>query len=93
MAMTDFQYYGDFLKEVQQAGLKVVKSEDVSWCIIPSLHKLETFGKLMLIFWPIVKVLEVFYGKSFSYNAIAGLLLPNSIEMGFGSYYITTMKK
>lgn len=93
MAVTDFEYYGDFLKCVNQSGLKLVESEDVSWYIMPSLRKLEVICGLLITFWPILRLLERIYGRVFSYNVIAGLLLPNSIEMGFGSYYITTLKK
>lgn len=93
MAINEFEQYENFKRKAMTVGFTIDFEEDVSTFIVPNLKKFEKLTKFFFNHRTLAKIIIKIFPKEFVYNAIAGYLLPNMIELELGCYLITILKK
>ncbi len=93
MVVNKFKGINDFNKTISQTKFKLIKQEDLSKAILPSLRR---FEKLALLFYKnkiLTKTIKLVLPDNLTKNSIAGLLMPTLIERGIGCYYLHVLQK
>ncbi|MBI2356440.1 class I SAM-dependent methyltransferase [Candidatus Dojkabacteria bacterium] len=93
MAVEKFEEYEDFNKTIKSSGLSILKEEDVSVFVLPTMKRFEKLAKAFFKIPPLAKLISKILPEEFTYNAISGYLMPALIEEGIASYVITILKK
>lgn len=93
MAVSEFENYDDFKQKIKQSNFNIDYEEDVSSYIVPTLKKFEKLANIFFDHPRLAKIIAKIFPKEFVYNAVAGYLLPNMINLGIGCYYITILRK
>lgn len=93
MAIPEFEKFEKVLAIAEKVGLVTESNEDVSVHILPTLRRFEKLAAFFFSSKFISKAFSLFFSKEVTYNAISGYLMPNLIEEGLASYYITVLRK
>ena len=92
MAVEEFTDYPSLLEIAKQHGFRVESSVEVSSFILPSLRRFERLARRYLKRPRTAKSISKLLPKELTYNAISGLLMPDLIEQGLASYWITVLR-
>lgn len=94
MAVPEFEELNIFEKIINSSKFKVIKKEDLSIQIIPSLERLEKYSNYFFRF-PIIiqKIIIKIFPKLFIYNTVSGYLMKDAIENKLAKYFLYILKK
>lgn len=94
MMVPSFDYYKDFKKVLLRSGFKIIKEENVSELIVPTLKRFETQAKFYFnIPFFLIKLINKIVPAIVVNNLIAGYLLLTLIKLGVAKYMITVISK
>jgi len=93
MAVTEFELYRKVTRAAQDEGFSIEYEEDVSIFVLPTMRRFERLANIFFKSSFVAKVLTLLLPKEFTYNAIAGYLMPTLIKDGIACYMITVLKK
>ncbi len=93
MAVDSFEYIEAFNKTIQESGLKLIKKNDYSQQIMPTLKRFERQALIFFSHKIVTKTIKVFLPSNLVKNSIAGLLMPILIEKGVACYYLHVLQK
>lgn len=94
MAVPSFDYYQDFKNKLLKSGFKVLKEQDVSSQVVPTLKKFEALAKLYFKVPPfLLKIINRFFSPVFTGNIISGYLLATLEKLQISKYMISVVSK
>jgi len=93
MAVEYFETYESFRKTVIKSEYNFTFEEDVSEFILPTAYRFETTASFFTSLPLLTNILVKIFSPKFTWNAIAGLLMPELIKRNLACYYITVLKK
>jgi ubiquinone/menaquinone biosynthesis C-methylase UbiE len=93
MVDTSDLYYGNFKDELVQEKLTIEKEEDLSQYVLPSMKRLESGSTKFLKHTFSAKLITKLFSSTVTANAVAGVLMPITTEMGIHQYWLTVAKK
>lgn len=93
MALSEFESYRSFIDKVKTAGLEIVREENLSEAVLPTMYRFEKLAAKFFKHKFLTRILKIILPKEFLYNAIAGYLLPTVMKAGIACYMLTVIKK
>lgn len=93
MSVPAFENYNKFIDLLNKNMFKVVFEEDDSFEILPTLRRFEKDARILLSLPNFLsKIILKVFPSEFTYNAIAGYLMPDLIESKIASYMVVVAK-
>ncbi len=93
MAVNNFGTHEELIEDSKINGFKLVKEENVSKMIMPTLKRFEKLAEKFFNHPNGAKLIIKKFPKEFTYNAISGFLMTDLIRSGVAEYWITVFKK
>lgn len=93
MVRTAGHHYEDFRSHVEEEGMTVVKEEDLSDYVLPSMKRLESRAAKYFKHPRIAKLFNTIIPEEVTANAVAAYLMPMTVELGLHRYWMTVAKK
>lgn len=93
MMVDAFEEYEIVKEKVINQGFELVKENDYSKNILPTLYRFEKLASIAFSLKSLSKLLVKVLPSNFTNNAISGYLMPNLIETGIAKYYLTVFRK
>lgn len=94
MAVPSFTQFEDFRKEAMESGFNVIKEEDLSKYVLPSLARVEKYANWFFNFplW-LQKFFVKIFPPEFSYNSLSGYFMKDSVLSGLYKYMVFVLRK
>ncbi len=92
MAVAEFLEYQNFKNLSTKNGLHVIKEEDLSKFVIPTMQRFERMAERFFKRPRIGKFASRLLPQEFTYNAVSGMLMPILFRKGVFEYWVTTFK-
>ena len=92
MALPELETYVDFKNKIE-AYFDVVKEEDVSTLVIPTMRRFERLARVFFKFPTLARLLNLVLPSEFTNNAAVGYLWPATMEKGLYCYMLTVLQK
>jgi hypothetical protein len=92
MALNKFEEYDLFKKEASNF-FSLDAEENVSEYVLPTMNRFEWVARKFFKLPFLSKLFCKFFAEEFTYNAIAGYLMPLLVKKGLFSYRISIFKK
>lgn len=94
MTVANFDNYKEFRELLNRNDFEIIFEEDDSLEIMPSLNRFEKDANILLSLPQfIAKLIIKFFPSEFTFNAIAGYLMPELIESGVARYMVIVSRK
>ncbi len=93
MAVDVFESYNRVRQYAKKERFRVVDEKNFSQLILPTLHKFERESRIFLASAFIARALVRVFPKEFTYNIVAGYLMPDLVIAGCASYRFSVFKK
>lgn len=93
LAVENFEPVQKFEATIKRSRLSLVKKEDLSQFVLPTLERFENLAILFYKSHILTKILKGALPPKLVYNSIAGLLLPTIIKNNIACYYLHILKK
>lgn len=93
MAVDNLDYINDFRETIKKTSFKLIKEENLTQEILPTMRRFEKFGVLFYKNPLVNRLLKAFLSKDVLINSIAGLLMPTMLERNAGCYYLHVLQK
>lgn len=93
MAVPSFTQFEDFRKEAMESGFNVIKEEDLSKYVLPSLARVEKYANWFFNFplW-LQKFFVKIFPPEFSYNSLSGYFMKDSVNSNLYKYMLFVFK-
>lgn len=93
MAVDKFDTINEFRKNIKGSKLKLIKEENLTEFVLPTMRQFEKLAKAFYKFSPLTKLLRIILPETLLRNSIAGILMLTLLERGIGCYYLHVLKK
>jgi arsenite methyltransferase len=93
MAVREGWTIDDWLETARGVGFSLLKVEDCSNAIMPNLMRFQALARSYFRFAPLAKILSRVLPAYLVKNAIAGLLMPFTLEAGVQGYYSIILER
>ncbi|HTA15800.1 MAG TPA: class I SAM-dependent methyltransferase [Solirubrobacteraceae bacterium] len=93
MAVSHTLVLGDWLETAEQHGFVAVENLDLSDQIMPNLNRLAKGADRFLSHQRVASFARLLLPKSLIQNAVAGYLMPITVELGVHTYRLQTLKR
>ncbi len=93
MALQLFEEYNSFVKKVEGSGLQIVRDEDLSKYIMPTLKRFENTASRFFKHKLLAKIIASILPKEIIYNSASGYLMPDTVQQGLFTYRLTVLQK
>lgn len=93
MAVAAFLQYAVFTEKAANVGFSIAHEEDLTLCIMPTLRRLERLAERFFRYPRLARMVARVLPSEFTYNAVAGMLLPSLCEQRAFEYRLTVMQK
>lgn len=93
MTVDKFENINDFDKTIKKTPFELVKKENFSLLILPSLKRFERMALAFFKYPVFTRIINKILPLDFTKNSIAGLLMPILIQRNVGCYYLHVLEK
>lgn len=93
MALEEFENIHDFQKKIQKSSFKIIKEEDLSNNILPTMYNVQKKALLYFKFPFLARGLNRILPQDLVLNSVAGLLMPVTTKQNTFCYYLHVLKK
>ncbi len=93
MVTANNHYYPDFIQDAETSQLRLIKEEDLTQAIMPSLLRLETHARRFMKRPALARMMKRILPDEMLGNAIAGYLFPATVKAGIFSYHLSVFQK
>lgn len=94
MSVNEFELVSHFDETVRRfKGFKLIKREDLSECVIPTIKRFQHLAKVYLAFPFLIRALKPFFPYEFNKNVFPGYFLAPLVETRLFVYYKHVLEK
>jgi ubiquinone/menaquinone biosynthesis C-methylase UbiE len=93
MAVEVFEHVDDFEETAIKTGFNILHAEDLSANTIPTMRKLQHLSRGFFKVPAITKIISKIVPFEMYQNSVAGLLMPEVIDLGICSYVVHILEK